>query len=113
MSDQSESSPFQSLFDSALQDYEKQTGIGLADHPLAEQLQNCQSVESVIALLQEQARASQAFSKSQESDKIFKSLKSVVSALWSVSTTAAFGQAIGMVCPGLPTGCSTFLTTIR
>ena len=113
MSDQSESSPFQSLFDCALRGYEKQTGIGLANHPLAEQLQNCQSVESVITLLQEQARASQALSKSRESDKIFNSLKGVVSALSSISVTAAFGQAIGMVCPGPPIGCSTSLMPIQ
>jgi hypothetical protein len=99
MSDQAGSYPFQTLFDSALQDYEKQTGIRLADHPLAEQLQNCQSVESVTALLQEQARANQAFGKFRESDKIFKSLKSVVSTLSRVSAIAAFSQAIGTVCP--------------
>jgi hypothetical protein len=90
------SSSFQALFESALQDYETQTGISLANHPLAQQLQNCQSVESVTALLQEQAHA---FSKFRESDKIFKSLKGVVSALSKVSATAALGHAIGMVSP--------------
>jgi hypothetical protein len=96
MSDQSGSSLFQALFDSALQDYEKQTGIPLADHPLAKQLENCQSVESVTALLQEQTRA---FSKFRGSDKIIRSLKNVVSALSSVSAAASLGQAVGMVCP--------------
>jgi fungal STAND N-terminal Goodbye domain len=96
MGDQSGSSPFQALFEPALQDYEKQTGITLANHPLAEKLQNCQSVESVTALLQEQARA---FSNFRENDKITKSLKSVVSALSRVSATATLGQTIGMVCP--------------
>jgi hypothetical protein len=113
MSDQSGSSTFQALFESALQDYEKQTGIPLADHPLAEQLQNCQSTESVSALLQEQA---QAFSTFQGSDKIFKSLKSVVSALSKVSATATLGQAIGMVCPRPLMWCSAAsgsLTPIR
>ena len=100
MNHQSGSSHFQVLFESALQDYEIQTGIPLVSHPLAQQLQNCQSVESVITLLQEQA---QAFIKFRESDKIFKSLKGVVSALSGVSAiTALRGQAIGMVCPGQP-----------
>jgi hypothetical protein len=94
MSDQSGSPPFQALFESALKEYENQTGVPLANHPLAEQLQNCQSVESITSLLQEQA---QAFIQFRRSDKIFKSLKSVVSALSKVSATATLGQAIGMV----------------
>ena len=110
MSDQSGSSPFQAVFESALQDYEKQTGISLANHPLAGQLQNCQSVESVTTLLQEEA---QSFSKFRESDKIFKSLKGVVSALSGVSAITAFGQAFSTVCPRQLVGCSTFLTPIR
>ena len=32
-----------------LMDYGKQTGIALAKHPLTEQLQGCDSVESVTA----------------------------------------------------------------
>ena len=95
MSDQSGSPLFQVLFESALQDYESQTGIPLASHPLAEQLQNCQSVDFVTALLQEET---QAFRKFRGRDKIIKSLKNVVSALSSVSTAASLGQAVGMVC---------------
>jgi hypothetical protein len=110
MNHQSGPSPFQVLFESALRDYETQTGTSLANHPLSAQLQNCQSVESVIALLQEQARA---FSTFRENDKIMKSLKSVVSTLWRVSETAALGQAIGIVCPRQPIRCSTSLTPIR
>jgi hypothetical protein len=96
MSDQSGPSQFEALFESALQDYEKQTGIPLDKHPLAEQLQNCQSVDSVTTLLQEQARA---FNEFRGSDKIMKSLKSVVSALSRVSAVANLGQDIGMVRP--------------
>ena len=110
MSHQSGPSLFQTLFESALQDYEIQTGIPLPNHPLAQQLQNCQSVESVTAILQEQA---QAFNKFRESDKIFKSLKGVVSALSGVSAITAFGQAFSTVCPRQLVGCSTFLTPIR
>ena len=105
MSDQSGSSNFPSLFESALHDYEKQTGIPLANHPLARQLQNCQSIDSVTALLQEQARA---FSGFRERDKIMKSLKSVVSALSKVCAIATLGQDIGMVSPGPLIECSTF-----
>ena len=113
MSNHSGLSPFQTLFESALLDYEKQTGIPLANHPLAEQFQNCQTVELVTALLQEQARA---FNKFRDGDKIIRSLKTVVSALSGVSTIAAFGQAISVVCPKpliAVIGGSTLLTTIR
>ena len=103
MSDQPESFPIQVLFESALHDYEKQTGIPLANHPLAGQLQNCQSLESVTTLLQEQARA---FSQFRESDKITKSLKSVVSALSRVSATVTLGQDFGLVCLGPLVGLS-------
>ena len=97
MGDQPEVSHFQVLFESALQDYARQTGITLADHPLAERLQTCQSAESITALLQEQARALSEF---RESDKVMGSLRNVVSVLSKISATAALGQDFGMVCPG-------------
>ena len=53
-------SHFQSLFETALQDYEKQTGMKLAEHPLAKQLELCDSVESVTTVLQQHV---QSFSK--------------------------------------------------
>ena len=96
MNNQSGSSRFEALFEFALHDYEEQTGIPLAKHPLAEQFQNCQSVDSVTTLLQEQARA---FSDFRGSDKIMNSLKGVVSALHRVSAITAVGQDIGVVCP--------------
>jgi hypothetical protein len=104
MSDQLASSRFEDLFEEALHDYERQTGIPLAKHPLAEQFQNCQSVESVTTLLQEQTRA---FSDFRGSDKIMKSLKDLVSALSRVSAIAAIGREIGMVYPRLLIWCST------
>ena len=109
-----QSSRIETLFESALRDYEKQTGIPLAKHPLTEQLQNCQSVDSVTTLLHDQARA---FSDFRGSDKIMKSLKSVVSALSKVSAIAAVVLDTGMVCPWLlyrsGTPPSTSLTPIR
>ena len=106
MSDQSGVSYFQVLFESALRDYERKTGITLANHPLAQQLQTCQSAESVTALLQEQARALSEF---RESNKIMESLKNVVSVLSKISATAALGQDFGAVCPRPSIGSSTNL----
>ena len=94
MTDQSGSSRLRVLFEAALQDYEKQTGIALVDHPLAGKLQNCDSVESITAVLHEQTQASSEF---QESDKMLKPLKSIVSVLYKLSATANFCQVIGLV----------------
>ena len=95
MGDQSQSSRFQALFESALKDYQSQTGTILANHPLAQQLQSCDSIESVTAVLQAQARA---FSELRgDGGKIMKSLKHVVSDLYSLSASTALGEAIGIV----------------
>ena len=94
MSDQSGSFRLQALFRSALEDYEKQTNISLAKHPLAEQLESCHSVESISSLLQHHARA---ISELRGSDRILKSIKSIVSFLYKFSATAAFGDDIGLV----------------
>jgi hypothetical protein len=106
MSDQPGVYHFQVLFEYALRDYERQTGITLANHPLAEQLQTCQSADFVIALLQKQLLA---FGEFRESDKIMGSLKNVVSVLSKISATAALGQDFGMVSPRPRIGYSTDL----
>ena len=88
------SSHLQVLFETALQEYEKQTGIALAKHPLAEQLQICDSVESITAVLRKQAEASD---ESRGKDKVLKPLKKAVSILYKLSAAADFGQDSGMV----------------
>jgi fungal STAND N-terminal Goodbye domain len=94
MSDRPGSSCLQVLFEAALQDYERQTGIALSKHPLAEQLQNCDSIESVTAVLREQT---QAFSEFRGNDKVLKPLKKAVSVLYNLSAIANFGQDICLV----------------
>ena len=91
MADHPGSSRFRVLFEAALQQYETQTEIPLTKHPLAEQLQNCDSVDSVIALLQEQV---QAFSEFRGTDKIMKSLKGVVSVLSTLSAIADLSDSV-------------------
>ena len=94
MNEHSGPSHLWALFDAALEDYEKQTGIALANHPLAERLQNCVFVESVTDVFREQT---QAFNKFGERDKIMKLLKNSVSVLYKLTATANFGQDIGLV----------------
>jgi fungal STAND N-terminal Goodbye domain len=96
MSDQSATSHLQVLFEAALQDYEKKTGIALAKHPLADRLQNFDSVDSVTAVLHEQT---QAFSQFREKDKVLKPLKKAISVLCKLSATASIGRDIGLVRP--------------
>ena len=99
MSDQSGASRLRVLFQTALDDYERQTGIELSKHTLAERLQDCNSVEAVTAILHEQA---QDLNKFQEKDKILKPLKKVLTVLHiisSVPSVADFVQHVGLVCP--------------
>jgi hypothetical protein len=105
MGDQSGSTRFRVLFESALQAYEKQTGITLAEHPLTLQLQSCRSIGSITTLLQDQIPGS---SDSGGNDRVMTSIKSTISLLSTLSTTTAFDWAIGMVRQVLT--CSTSLT---
>jgi hypothetical protein len=75
---------FQMLFDSfaaSLQEYEKQTGIALLRHPLAVQLRDSDSAESITTVLQEQVPACSEFGGT---DRITKSLSSIVSVLYTL-----------------------------
>ena len=65
----------------SLEGYEKQTGIALCNHPLAEQLRYSDSAESVAAILQEQLPVC---SELGGTDRITKSLSSVVSVLYTL-----------------------------
>ena len=94
MGDQSRPTGFRALFESALQAYEKKTGIRLAEHPLAVKLQSCLSVESITVLVQDQASA---FSESIGKDRIMQPIRSIVSMINTLSTTASLGNAIHLV----------------
>ncbi|KAF8468611.1 hypothetical protein DFH94DRAFT_847987 [Russula ochroleuca] len=113
MSDHLGSSHFRVLFEAALQDYEKQTGITLAKHPFAKQLQDCCSVESITNLLHEQA---QAFSEFRGSDKIAKSFKYSVSILYTLSNIADLGRSINLPFPpanAIYTGLAIVLSAVK
>jgi hypothetical protein len=92
MSGQPGRSHFQGLFEAAFQDYETVTGKSLADHPLAEKLQSCNSVESVAALLD-----SETSSELAGKDKVLEPVKNVLSVLQNLSSAGNFGQDLGLV----------------
>jgi hypothetical protein len=88
MSDQSGPSHFQELLEAAIRDYEKHTGKTLTNHPLAEKLQSCDSVESVTAVLREQTETS---SEIRGKDRVLKPLKNVLSVLHKLSSASDLG----------------------
>ena len=92
MANQSGSVSFQSLLESALQRYEKKTGVTLSKHPLALQLQSCNSVEDFDNLLQDKAK------DVKESGRITKSMRSIVSILTPLFSVASLPDAVGLVC---------------
>ena len=94
MSDHPASSHLKVDFEAALQDYERQTGIALAKHPLAEHLQECRSIKSITAALHEQL---QAFNEFRGNEKVMNILKNVVSVLYKLSACAKLGEVIRMV----------------
>ena len=110
MSDHSASSHLKILFEAALQNYERQTGIALAKHTLTERLQECDSVESITAVLHEQTQAIREF---RGKEKVMKLLKNAVSALYELSACAKLGQVIGVVRQKAIMGSSIHLTFIH
>jgi hypothetical protein len=91
------SSSIPDLFNAALQEYQNQTGCNLIELPLAKRLETCNSVDSISAILQEQA---QIFCKFRGDDgKLMKSVKSSVDVLYTLSISAVLGEGIGLVLP--------------
>jgi hypothetical protein len=94
MADQTESTRFQKLFESALQDYQKQTGVTLSKHPLALQLQSCNTEDDITSLLQGQTKAFDTF---REKDRMLKAIKAIVSILTPLSKATSLVHAVGLV----------------
>ena len=84
-----------SLFETALNEFEKRAGTNLVHHQIIDKLVNCESADSVIDVLQEQA---QAFRNFRGGDgKVMTWLKGTVNVLYSLSTSGVLGGAIGLV----------------
>ena len=87
-------SNFQIIFNNALKAYQTCTKNDLLLHPLAAQLQICDSPSSILALLQEQV---QGLDRSQSGDERWtKWLDPTVNVLLAFSAT--LGAGVGMVC---------------
>ena len=94
-SDPSSESNLRSLFETALREYEKQAGTDLLNSCLIHKLHDCDSVDTISAVLQEQA---QAFNQFRGGDgKLIKLLKRTVHVLHTLSSSSVLGSGIGLV----------------
>jgi hypothetical protein len=86
------STDFETIFKAALDAYQSQTKTDITSHPLAIELQSCESSGAILAVLRAQA---QKVERSRGSDKWIKWLDPVVHVLHAFSTTA--GDGVGLV----------------
>ena len=94
-SSSNQTSNFQVIFNNALKTYERRTKKDLLAHPLALQLQTCDSHSSILTVLQRQV---QELNQSQSSDeRLTKWLDPTVKVLYTFSET--LGESISLVCP--------------
>jgi hypothetical protein len=88
------SSNFQVVFNNALRIYEKHTKKDLLSHPLAAQLQACNSPSEILDVLHQQV---QELDQSRDSrDRLIKWLDPTVNVLYAFSET--LGEGVSLVC---------------
>ena len=89
----SSSSNFQLIINNALDNYKKRTKNDLLAHPLAAQLQSCNSPSAILAILQQQV---QELDHSRSSDERWsKWLEPTVDVLYALSSS--LGEGVGLV----------------
>jgi len=88
------SSKFQVLFNNALRTYEKHTKMDLLSHPLAAQLQTCDSPSAILDLLHQQVRELNQSRYSHQ--RLTKWLDPTVNVLYAFSET--LGEGVSLVC---------------
>jgi len=91
------SSNFQLIFDDALKAYEKRTKQNLLTHPLAAQLQDCNSPSSILDVLKQQVQELNVSQRRNE--RWTKWLDPTVKVVHAFSET--LGEGVTLVCPSL------------
>jgi hypothetical protein len=86
------SSHFQRIFDDALKRYNELTKNDLLAHPLAAQLQTCDSPSAILLLLQEQILLNQSITSD---ERLATWLGTTVNVLYTLSST--LGQRVNLV----------------
>ena len=87
------SSNFQSIFNAALKAYEKKTKKDLLAHPLAAQLQACNTPSDILAVLQD--KVNELDQSMSADEKLSQWLNPTINVLYSFSAT--IGAGIGLV----------------
>jgi hypothetical protein len=87
----SSSSNFQLIINDALKAYENRTKKDLLTHPLAAQLQSCESLSAILAILQQQV---QGLDQPRSDDRWTKWLDPTVNVLFSFSATVGAGVSL-------------------
>ena len=87
--------PPESILSAALDEYKKNTGNDLQSHPLSAELQNCDSVDGILAILERQASTVETLRGRNRG--IMKWVISSVNILCSISAT--LGDGAGLVRP--------------
>jgi O-acetylhomoserine/O-acetylserine sulfhydrylase-like pyridoxal-dependent enzyme len=83
---------FQVIFNDALKSYQKQTKKDLTTHPLASQLQSCNSTTAILAVLQDQV---QEFDKARSGDeRLTRWLNPTVNVLCAFSAAVSGGVSL-------------------
>ena len=92
----SSSSNFQLIINNALEKYKKRTKNDLIAHPLAAQLQSCNSPNAILAILHQQV---QALDQSRSNDERWSRwLNPTVNVIYALSSTVVAG--VDLVCLG-------------
>ena len=85
------------LFETALNEFTKRAGTNLVQYQIIiDKLVNCESADSVVDVLQEQAQAFRNFRG--DDGKLMMWLKRTVDILYTLSANGVLGQGIGLVC---------------
>ena len=84
-----------SLLDDALNEFENRAGTNLIRHQIIDRLKDCESPDSVIDVLREQAQAFRNFRG--DDGKLMIWLKRTVVVLHTLSTSGVLGESIGLV----------------
>jgi hypothetical protein len=90
-------SQFQDVFDAALREYRQKTGKDIVTEPLTMRLLHCDSSDSVLGILQEQARVFNQFRNGDWKIQLMRRLKPTVDILLGLSTGGVFGEGFGLV----------------
>ena len=92
----SSSNNFQLIINNALKAYEKRTKQDLLAHPLASQLQTCDSPAAILAILHQQVKG---LDQSRSSDdRLTRWLDPTINVLYTLSAT--LGDGVGLVSLG-------------